>query len=133
MTRLPDWQARLTDYLRSVARQGFAYGRHDCCTFTAGCVAAMTGVDPMRGFRGYRTLAAGLRRADARGHVDHIAFVATRFEECPPSFAQAGDIAVVAGATFPSLGIVQGARIHVIGPHGIGTVPLDAATRAFRV
>jgi hypothetical protein len=133
MTRLPDWQARLTDYLRSVARQGFAYGRHDCCTFTAGCVAAMTGVDPMRGFRGYRTLAAGLRRADARGFPDHIAVVATLFAECPPAYAQAGDIAVVEGETLHSLGIVQGARIYVIGPHGIGTVPLDAARRAFRV
>ena len=66
MTRLPDWQARLTDYLRVVARRGFAYGRHDCCTFTAGCVAAMTGVDPMRGFRGYRTLAGAMRNLQAK-------------------------------------------------------------------
>ncbi len=87
----------------------------------------------MRGFRGYRTLAAGLKNADAEGFPDHVAAVARMFEGCPPSFAQAGDIAVVPGETLPSLGIVQGAKIYVIRPHGIGTVSLETAMRAFRV
>lgn len=133
MTRLHDWQPRLTTYLRSVARLGFEYGRHDCCTFTAGCVEAMTGKDPMRGFRGYRNLEQGMKKLGGKGFPDHVAAVASLFEECPPAFAQPGDIAVVDGERFPSLGIVQGSKIYVLGQHGIGAADLTAAKRAFRV
>jgi hypothetical protein len=128
-----DWQQRLKDYLRSIARTPFYIGRHDCATFTAAAVEAMTGRDYMRGFRGYRTIEEGLRNAQAKGFADHIAVVAASFDEVSPSFAQVGDIAVVDGIGGDALGIVQGANVYTIGATGLGIVPITAIKRAFRV
>lgn len=133
MTRHPDWQKRLTDYLRAIHQHPFEYGRFDCALFVAGAVKAMTGVDPMRGMRGYRSRSAGMRAARAKGHADHIDMTATLFPEVLPSLAGPGDIAVIDGTTGPALGIVQGAHIYVAGDAGLGLVPFTAARRAFRV
>jgi hypothetical protein len=128
-----DWQNSLRDYLRGVARLPFQIGRHDCATFTAGAVHAMTRQDYMRGLRGYRTQEEGLRKVQAKGFTDHVDYVASIFDEVQPSFAQVGDIAVVAGTSGDALGVVQGAHIYTIGATGLGVVPLTMATRAFRV
>lgn len=42
----------LTDYLRAVAGQRFAYGRLDCGLFLAGWIARARGVDPAAHLRG---------------------------------------------------------------------------------
>lgn len=132
--KLDDWQAQLRDYLRSIAREPFFIGKHDCATFTAAAVKAMTGRDYMRGLRGYRTVSEGLRKVQAvTGHADHIAYVASIFDEVAPSFAQVGDIAVVEGIGGDALGIVQGAHVYTIGATGLGVVPMTHIRRAFRV
>jgi hypothetical protein len=131
--RHPDWQPRLTDYLRANHARPFAWGRWDCALFVAGAVKAMTGRDPMRGYRGYRTLREGLRKARARGVEDHVAGVAASFAEIPPAFAGPGDIAAVPGEPGLALGIVQGAQVYVVGARGLGLVSLTEARRAFRV
>ena len=63
MHRLPDWEERLAAYLEPLRTRPFEWGAHDCCTFTAGAVEAMTGVDPMPEFRGRYTTAIGSARA----------------------------------------------------------------------
>ncbi len=50
--RLPDWPVRLNEYIVKAQSEQFDLGTHDCCTFAAGAVEAMTGVDPMADFRG---------------------------------------------------------------------------------
>lgn len=131
--RHPDWQKRLTAYLSKVREHPFKYGLWDCALFAAGSVHAMTGTDPMRGFRGYRSLAEGLRHARSRGVEDHVAGAAAQFEEIPAAMAAPGDIAVVPVEGGLSLGIVQGAQIYVVTASGLGLVPLEHAQRAFRV
>jgi hypothetical protein len=128
--KLPGWQARLTEFLRANYRRPFEPGRWDCAIWAAGAVQAMTGEDHLRGLRGYRSIAEGLRRLQARGYDDHVAYVAAFLPEILPSFAQAGDIAVLDGA---SLGIVQGEHVYCFGTNGFGVVPMTAAGRAFRV
>lgn len=131
--RRNDWRPRLTAYLADVAREPFVMGKHDCALFAAGAVKAMTGRDIARGFRGYRTLAAGIRKARKKGFDDHIAIFADRFEDVPVSYAQVGDVAVVEAEEGPALGIVQGEHIYMAGPAGICLKPLLSSTRAFRV
>lgn len=131
--RLDDWQARLREYLRTVAREPFKIGKHDCALFVAGAVKAMTGEDHMRGLRGYRTQAEGLRMIQAKGFIDHVDYVASLFDEVSPPFAQVGDIAVVDGITGDALGIVQGSNVYTIGAAGLGVVPMTHIRRAFRV
>ena len=128
--KLPGWRNRLTAFLRDNHARPFAPGRWDCAIWTAGAVEAMTGEDHLRGFRGYRSIAEGKRRLQARGFADHVAYVASLLPEVPPAFAQPGDVAVLAGQ---SLGIVQGAQVYVLGINGFGTLPFTVIERAFRV
>lgn len=132
--RLSDWRARLIDYLIGHANIPFSYGFNDCALFTAGAVQAMMGVDLARGWRGYRTLAAGRRRLQDRGFADHVALAASALPEIPPAFAAEGDVAAVRNDDGRLvLGIVQGEGIYVMAPTGFGLVPLLSAERAFRV
>lgn len=131
--RLPDWRQRLIDHIVATAAEPFKPGAHDCALAAANAVKAMTGKDYARGFRGYRTVAEGLRKLKAKGYEDHVALVAEHFEEIPPAMAQVGDIAVVQGDDGLALAIVQGELLYVTGPQGRALVPLTSAMRAFRV
>lgn len=133
MTRVVDWRSRLTEYMADVSRVQFRPGRHDCALFVAGAVKAMTGVDHARGWRGYRSLATGQRKLEAKGFADHIALIASILPEITPIMAQVGDVAVVDGHDVLALGIVQGAFVYVLRPSGAGLVPLTDVKKAFRV
>ena len=133
--RRPDWQEALVAYLHGCSRTPFESGQFDCALFCAGAVAAMTGVDPAADLRGtYDTEEAGFARIRAAGHDDHIALVASLFEEIPVAMAGPGDIAVVpTEGNLPALGVVQGEWIYVPRQRGFGTVPLISAISAFAV
>lgn len=132
--RFPDWRPRLVAYMARVAPLPFRPGVHDCALFVAGAVAAMTGTDPARGWRGcYTTLRGGLRVLRRAGFADHVALVASRHRAKPVAMAQVGDIAVVPAPDGSALGIVQGAGVYVLRPEGLAVVPLTAATAAFGV
>jgi len=150
MGRVIGWQARLVTYMADCRARPFAPGRHDCALFAAGAVQAMTGHDPAATWRGrYQTQAGGLRLLRRAGHDDHIVLAATLFAEIPVMVAGPGDLAVIEtedspalGPEFdpafgpalgPALGVMQGAAIYVLGPGGLGLMPRNAATRAFRV
>ena len=132
-TRTLGWQGRLVTYLASAARRPFDEAGHDCALFTAGAVLAMTGVDHAAGWRGtYASTTAGLRALKAAGHEDHVALVASLYEEVPPAFADAGDIGVVELGNWPLLGIVQGEGVYVVTEEGLGVVSRLLLKRAFR-
>lgn len=126
----PGWQARLTAFLADNYRRPFQPGVWDCAIWAAGAVQAMTGEDHMRGLRGYRTIAEGKKRLQAKGYDDHIAYVAAWLPEIAPAFAQIGDVAVIGE---DSLGIVQGAQVYLFGANGFGLMPTTVISRAFRV
>jgi len=132
---MKDWEPRLVAWLASVRARPFAPGAHDCGLFTAGALEAMTGVDHGAAWRGrYKTLKGARRLLKKAGYADHVAYVAGLFDEVPPAFAQAGDIAVIDGDDGPALGIVQGEGVYVLTPAcGLGLVPRRQMKRAFRV
>lgn len=138
MTRLPDWQQRLTEYLAASARQAFAPGRFDCALFAAGAVEAQTGVDLAARWRGaYGDLAEGLALLAREGVEDHLALVSGHLPEVPVAEARPGDIAAlrIGGANLETLAVVQGALAYVPIEGGAGFVllPMGLATRAWRV
>ena len=57
IARRPDWQRRLSAWLKANAARRHVYGRHDCMVgLAAGVIKAVTGKDPARGHRGkYRS------------------------------------------------------------------------------
>lgn len=134
IARTTGWKTRLLAYLSEVNNSTFEPGKHDCALFPAGAIAAMTGIDPASNWRdAYDTLAGGMRLMKKEGFDDHIGLVASLFDEIPIAQARVGDLAVVQGDFGPSLGVVQGEMIYVVGMSGCGLVDLITASKAFRV
>ena len=124
--RRGDWQSRLQAHILDWQDKPFRYGRFDCALFAAGAVKAMTGFDPARGFRGYRSEAEGLRKVKAKGFADHVAVFEARFERATRLCA--GDIAVIETGEIRALGVVQGRGIYVMHPErGLVLLPLSHA------
>jgi hypothetical protein len=135
MSRLKDWEPRLVDCLGQASGKPFKAGHHDCALFVAACVEAMTGTDLAAEWRGrYRTIRGGIARLRRAGHADHVACVASMFEEVLPTYARRGDIGVVDGTDgFGALGIVQGEGVYVLTESGLGIQPRRKLKRAFQV
>lgn len=126
MHRYPDWEVRLAAYLEPLRTRPFAWGDHDCCTFAAGAVAAMTGVDPMPEFRGRYSTAIGSARALRRfGQVTLAATLGAKFRQVPPALCHRGDIVMSDGL----LGIGWGTFLFAVGREGDreGLVRIDRA------
>lgn len=114
MIRFPDWEARLAAYLEPLRAREFRWGSLDCATFCAGAVKAMTGHDPMRGLRGYRSEAGALQVLEERAQGTLIRTVNAMFERVPVGMAHRGDLIMAGGA----LGIAMGEVALQVGREG---------------
>jgi Domain of unknown function (DUF6950) len=135
LTRLPDWQARLAAHFARGRRGPFAYGSHDCATFAAGAIEAVTGQNPLQelGLR-YTTLRDGLRGLSRAGYLEPVAFVRGTYPEIAPALARVGDLAVLDTPEGPALGVVAGAVVLAPRvPSGLASRPLTSAVTAFRI
>ncbi|RMF00828.1 MAG: hypothetical protein D6773_10910 [Alphaproteobacteria bacterium] len=114
--------------------QPFAWGRSDCAMF-ADCVKAMTGTDPLKGLRGYKTKGGALKKLKRAGYASVAALVEDKFEEIPVAMAGRGDLAYPADVADPlmSPAVIDGANAFSKGPDGFIVVPRSAMARAFRV
>lgn len=138
MIRLPDWAARLHDFIDSVKREPFSWDGGDCALgWAARAVEAQTGVDPVAAYRGKFKTAKGALAAMKKMGASDLAEAAALFlpRHDHPSQAQIGDIAAVPkdDAFGFTLGIVNGETILVLREDGMGIVPRTAATQAFKV
>jgi len=140
--RKEDWVARLDRYFKATKSRAFAWGSHDCCTFTYGAVGEMTGEDPMTKYRRkYRTRNRAFAMAKRVGGGD-LGALAEKFaatlglKEIAPGFARRGDIVLFPTDDGPGMGVVDLTGRGIKGLHperGLTHVPLTVATRAWRV
>ncbi len=135
LTRLPDWRARLDDYLDSIEGRPFAWGELDCALFAADAVQAITGVDLAADFRGKYSDQAGAEAAvKSAGFEDYASLVASMLPAVEIGRHMIGDVAVVESAEFgPCLAIVGGMHVTCMTLRGKGSLPLARASRIFRV
>jgi hypothetical protein len=142
LTRLPNWQTRLSEYLSANRDTSFRYGEHDCCLFSCSAIQMMTGTDLAEWFRGkYSTRKQALELIKERtGHtgVGAIAqYAAAEFgmSSVSVSLAQRGDMVLVGKGPNAILGIVSlsGADVMCLNKHGIVRVALEHVTAAWRV
>jgi hypothetical protein len=111
MRRYPDWETRLAAYLEPLRDRPFQWGRHDCCTFAAGAVRAMTGKATMAEFRGkYRDEAGAAEALKTTGAGTLISTMNSKFKRVAPGHAHRGDIVMVDGNLGISFGEVS---LHV--------------------
>ena len=124
--------ARLQALVLERMAQPFAWGVQDCCLFAADAVQAQTGVDHAAELRGtYSTAAEALALLDQLGGLPAVAGRAG--PEIPPLCARWGDVGMVHHEGRDSLGLCQGVLWLVPAAQGLGPLPLQAATRAWRV
>lgn len=132
--RLSGWDQALSEYLAAKRAEPFAYATNDCCTFAAGAVLAMTGVDPMAEYRGrYFTRLGSLRALrtigpeHSRGSVKAAWNV--RFATVPVGLAQRGDLAFYQ----ESVGVIAGAFAWFVSEDGLVRVPMRKWEKAWKV
>lgn len=134
MKRLEGWEKALFETTTLAMRRGHEWGVHDCATFAADCVEAMTGIDPIADLRGHWQGPLSARRLITEEGADSLGdLAAQRLPEIAPSMAQRGDVVLCKGDPDEFLGVCQGHT--AVGPaaHGLIHVPMTQALRAFRV
>lgn len=137
LVRLHDWRARFEATIDEIKSRPFEWYSHDCGPSLAGrLVEALTGVDLastyIKPYHDDESAAAVIREAgfDTLGDL-----VGSLLPQIHPSQAQIGDIAAIphSGPTGHALGVVNGERVFVLRPQGLGTVSLLQSTMAFKV
>lgn len=139
--RRPDWRARLLVYLQEVQAWPFAWGVHDCGTFAAGVVEAVTGADwrevlERLGATEHRDAVSAARYVRSLD-ADHVGAIAGRlFASIPVSQARQGDLVAFAGegwCPLGTLGVVDGETSLVIGAEGLERTATAGAVTAYEV
>lgn len=135
ITRFPDWELRLGDYLESSEAKRFRYGTFDCCKFAAGAVIAMTGVDLMDGFQYDNARSAKVLMP--KGLIPIFSQVMQKFgcAQVKPTFARRGDLIAGFVSYKPAIGIVglDGRRAHFVLRKGLAGFPVSVCEMAWRV
>ena len=133
LRRFPDWPTRLSAAIEAARGRPFAWGRDDCCTFAAACVQAMTGTDPMQGWRErYRNAAGALRLQIKHGGLPVLINRALG-EPIAPALAQRGDVVLIGTDRGFAAGICVGESAVFAGSDGPAYVGSPEWVQAWRV
>lgn len=117
MTRLADWDARLSATIMEWRERPFRWNR-DCARWMAAFVIAQTGEDPLADLRGkYRTKRQALKLLAEQPMMERLDEV---FPRIPAAFARRGDIALTQDSC---LGCVVGGEALFFFEDGMTTVP----------
>lgn len=131
--RLHDWQSRLATVMREAQARPFAWGTHDCVTFAAACVQAVTGRDAIADVRTqWADERAALRMlADGGGLLE---LVQGRLGEqlASPALAQPGDVGLCLQDGRPGLCVCGGVNWHMPAEQGLATLDSTQVLRAWR-
>ncbi len=130
--RRPDWQQRLSKYLEVRECVPFAWGSNDCCTFAAGAVEAMTGVDHLTTFGPYKSANAARILIRSYGGLDALASAALG-PSVGPQMAAVGDIVLLVNEGRKMLALCNGTSVMAPGKHGIAVTGIEAAIAAWKV
>lgn len=132
--RKPGWDSAFVEAIQHHVGAPFAYGASDCLLLAGDVCKAMTGVDPMRGLRQYRTEAGAYRLLARLGFGDVEDALAAVFPRLPGAAqAMRGDAGIVVrqvdGRPVKSTVIVLDHRAfgkHELGPLTVPTLTLSA-------
>lgn len=134
--RHPLWQARLREVLAASRGRAFARGSHDCATFVADAVLAITGHDKLAAIRDRYATERGayklLKRLGVRSANEYADKV---FAPCRVTLLQRGDLARVPGSgPLTSPAIVLGDHAVTISGDGRAmSIPLHHVTDGWAV
>lgn len=128
--RLPDWPHLLAAYIDATRSLVFAWGVHDCCTFAAGAVLAVTGrAVPLPAWSGRREAVFTLRRLGGL----RAATTAQLGPVQAPALARRGDVVLLRQRGRSLLGVCLGHVWAAPGAGGLAFGPMDEALAAWKV
>lgn len=130
MSRLPDWPERLAAYVSSAQRTPFCWGSHDCVTFAAGAMEAVTGARPV--MPQWHDVHDALRQLRAVGGLAAAVESAGLPVLTRPEFASRGDIVMVEHAPRPFLAVCLGHVWAAPGAAGLEYGPMSSAARGWK-
>ena len=131
--KINNWLNSLYAQIDGFNAMPFAWGTHDCCSFAADCVLAMTGVDKMAGYRGGYKSAVGASRKLAKAGGMLAAISAELGEPINPALAQRGDVVCFSSPLGDTCGVCLGSTIAAAGLAGITHTPMTQAFKSWRV
>lgn len=116
LSRVSNWEDRLSSYIQDKRDEPFAYGANDCAHFVAGAVEAVTGQDVFSDLRGtYDSEFGSLRVIKELGKSNLGEVIDTMFAEVSIGHAQRGDIAFFDGC----IGVVMGSFAWFVSDNGL--------------
>lgn len=128
-----NWAIALQNQITQFNEKPFAWGTHDCFTFAADCVQAMTGEDKMAKYRGgYKTELGANKKLKRMGGVE-AAISSVLGEPIDPVFAKRGDVVYFNGLLGDTAGICVGSKIAAPATAGVGFIPMSQAVKAWSV
>ncbi|NHK29198.1 hypothetical protein FF098_014855 [Parvularcula flava] len=134
--RLVGWEERLAAVIDGARRKDFVWSAHDCCTFPADCVAALTGTDPMADIRGtYETARQALELINQEGGIADMVSARMPWAHQVSSLkAHRGDIVHLEQQGLDArLAVVYGTGCIAPEPHGLAFLPLPKGAVAWHV
>ena len=131
--RQQNWAIALQNQISQFNEKPFAWGTHDCFTFAADCVLAMTGEDKMAKRRGkYKTELGANKMLKRIGGVEK-AITSELGEPIEPAYAKRGDVVYFNSPLGDTAGICMGSKIASPTLAGVGFTPMSQAIKAWSV
>lgn len=127
------WEQRLSEYIASKVGVPFAWGSHDCCTFAAGALLALTGENPMFSHGEYTDAAGAAIVLRDAGGIERIPEAHGLSLLPSVSFAMRGDIVSIKIDGRTSLGVCCGNISLFAGPVGLASKNTADCLNAWRV
>lgn len=135
LTRKPQWEPALSEYIVSCRQLPHQYGEHDCCTFISGAVMATCGVDPMAEFRGkYESILTAQKALKSIGAGDLPSTLDGKFPSIPVSRAKQGDIVLTSDISdMDASGVVTGRFAWFVSEEGLVSLPIRFWEKAWSI
>lgn len=130
--RLDGWEERLAEIVEAASARPFTWGLHDCCTFAAACVDAITGSDHLARLD-YEDERAAKRVIACHGGL--VEAVSAHLGHPVEGWAHArrGDVCVVPTEQGDGLGVCTGTHVAVAAERGLARYPLHLARLVWRI
>ena len=142
LTRKPDWQTLLEQFLRDHQYRPFRYGVWDCCLFVCDAILEMTGTDPAAAFRGKyssrKQALTAIYEQTGRKSIESIVEQVTddlQMPEIRTNRAARGDVVLIERPRELSIGLValNGYELIVVSQQGLWRLPPTHGLRAWQV
>jgi len=127
LPRRLDWQSRLHVHFDAKRREPCVYGINDCVLFAADAVLAVTGRDPIADWRGqWQDEDSAWRLIGEDGLEARVVAAMAAFgaPECPPLFAQRGDVCLAVQGNDLVVAVMMSGQAWAPSALGLRAIPL---------